>query len=317
MQMQREWQTNSTPEQTQHVNGKQERLANGLGWFSIALGLAEVAAPARVAELIGIRDEDGARSLMRFYGMREIAAGVGILTQPQPAGWLWGRVAGDMLDLASLASAMRSEDNDKPRMAMATAAVLGVTALDVMCAQQLTQTVSTNTQTETSRVSKSIVINRSPEEIYQRWRQFENFPKFMSHLEEVRTTGDRRSHWKAKAPAGRTVQWDAEITEDQPNSMIAWRSLDGSDVRNSGCVRFERATGGRGTIVRVEMEYAAPAGVVGTTVAKLFGEEPGQQLDDDLRRFKQIMEIGEVAKSDASIHRGMHAAQPPEQAPAM
>src|SRR5690349_3014938 len=157
MQMQREWQT-TTPETTQYANGKQERLANGLGWFSIALGLAEVAAPGRVAELIGIRDEDRARSLMRFYGMREIAAGVGILTQPQPAGWLWGRVAGDMLDLASLASAMRSEDNDKPRMAMATAAVLGVTALDVMCAQQMTQTVSTNTQTDASRVSKSIVI---------------------------------------------------------------------------------------------------------------------------------------------------------------
>jgi len=314
--MQQEWQS-GTSERTQQANGKQERLANGLGWFSIALGLAEVAAPGRVAELIGIRDEDHTRSLLRFYGMREIAAGVGILTQPQPAGWLWGRVAGDMLDLASLGSAMRSEDNDTSRVAMATAAVLGVTALDVMCAQQLSQAASTNGQPDSSRVSKTITINRSPEEVYQRWRQFDSFPQFMSHLEEVRSTGDRRSHWKAKAPGGRTVEWDAEITDDQPNSLIAWRSLEGADVQNSGRVRFERAPGGRGTIVRVEMDYKPPAGATGAMLAKLFGEEPGQQLDDDLRRFKQIMEVGEIAKSDASIHSGMHAAQPPEQAPAM
>jgi uncharacterized membrane protein len=315
MEVQQRWESGNL-ERSETANGKQERLANGLGWFSIGLGLAEIAAPGKVAELIGIRDEDRTRSLLRFYGMREIAAGVGILTQPQPAGWLWGRVAGDMLDLASLASAMSSDVSDKSRVAMATAAVLGVTALDVMCAQQLGQN-GTLGERDRSQVSKTVIINRSPEEVYQNWRQFENFPKFMKHLEEVRMSDDRRSHWKAKAPAGRTVEWDAEITEDQPNSLIAWRSLEGSDVQNSGRVRFERAAGGRGTVVRVEMQYAPPAGVVGATIAKLFGEEPGQQLDEDLRRFKQIMEIGEIAKSDASIHSGMHAAQPPEKAPAM
>jgi uncharacterized membrane protein len=313
MEIQQRWQTDS-PEKAEHVNGKHQRLANGLGWLSIGLGLAEVAAPGKVAELIGVRDEDRTRSLLRFYGMREIAAGMGILMQPQPAGWLWGRVAGDMLDLASLASAMSSETNDKSRVAMATAAVLGVTALDVMCAQQMGQYESPQ-ESDTSRVSKTITINRSPEEVYRQWRRFEDFPKFMEHLEEVRTSGEGRSHWKAKAPAGSTVEWDAEITEDQPNSLIAWRSLADSEVRNSGRVRFERATGGRGTVVTVDMEYAPPAGLAGQAIAKLFGEEPGQQLDDDLRRFKQIMEIGEVVKSDASIHSGMHAAQPPEQAP--
>jgi uncharacterized membrane protein len=314
MEIQQRWQTDS-PEQTEHVNGKHERLANGLGWFSIGLGLAEVAAPGKVAELIGLGDEDHTRSLLRFYGMREIAAGMGILMRPQPAGWLWGRVAEDMLDLASLATAMKSETNDKSRVAMATAAVLGVTALDVMCAQQMSQYGAA--QGDTSRVAKTIIINRSPEEVYLQWREFENFPKFMKHLEEVRTSGEGRSHWKAKAPAGTTVEWDAEITEDQPNSLIAWRSLADSEIRNSGRVRFERATGGRGTVVTVDMEYTPPAGVAGQAIAKLFGEEPGQQLDDDLRRFKQIMEIGEVVKSDASIHSGMHAAQPPEQAPAV
>ena len=97
----------------------------------------------------------------------------------------------------------------------------------------------------------------------------------MKHVEEVRMSDERQSHWKATAPAGRTVEWDAEIIEDQPNSLIAWRSLEGSDIQNSGRVRFERAAGGRGTVVRVEMQYAPPAGVVGATIAKLFGEEPG------------------------------------------
>jgi uncharacterized membrane protein len=313
METRQPWQ--SSPERHDVANGKQERLANGLGWFSIGLGLAEVAAPGKLAELIGIKDEDRTRSLMRFYGMREIAAGVGILTRPQEAGWMWGRVAGDMLDIASLASAMRSDGADKSRIAMATAAVLGVTALDVMCAQQMSQT-GAGAETRRQHVSKTITINRPIEEVYQRWRRFETFPAFMEHLEEVRVTGEGRSHWKAKAPAGRTVEWDAETTEDQPNSVIAWRSVEGSDIKNFGKVRFERARSGRGTIVRVDLQYEPPAGMAGMALAKLFGEEPGQQLDCDLRRFKQIMETGDVVKSDASIHSGMHAAQPPEQAPA-
>jgi uncharacterized membrane protein len=260
-------------------------------------------------------DEDRTLSVMRFYGMREIAAGVGILTRPQEAGWMWGRVAGDMMDIASLASAMRSDGADRSRLAMATAAVLGVTALDVMCAQQMSQT-GAEEGTRQQHVSKTITINRPIEEVYERWRHFENFPKFMEHLEEVRITGEGRSHWKAKAPAGRTVEWDAETTEDQPNSVIAWHSVEGSDILNFGKVRFEQAPGGRGTIVRVDLQYEPPAGIAGMAVAKLFGEEPGQQLDCDLRRFKQIMETGDVVKSDASIHSGMHAAQPAEQAPA-
>ncbi|MGI9075193.1 MAG: SRPBCC family protein [Bryobacteraceae bacterium] len=133
----------------------------------------------------------------------------------------------------------------------------------------------------------------------------------MKHLESVQVTGENRSHWKATGPGGKTVEWDAEIVDDQPNARIVWRSLEGSDIDNSGSVQFERAPGGRGTLVRVELQYSPPGGVISATLAKLFGEEPGQQVDDDLRAFKQVLETGEVAKSDASIHRGMHAAQPP------
>jgi uncharacterized membrane protein len=309
--------------QTERRNGDQherdsqndnvERLANALGWFSIGLGIAELAAPRALAQLIGVKDEDKTRNVLRGYGMREIAAGIGILSRPQPAGWLWGRVAGDLLDLSSLGSALGSSRSNRVRVGAATAAVIGVTALDVRCALQL-QRGSTNggsAKTGDVRVTKTIIVNRSPEEVYRFWRDLANLPTFMKHLESVQVTGDNRSHWKATGPGGKTVEWDAEIVEDQPNTRIAWRSLEGSDIDNSGSVQFERAPGGRGTLVRVELRYTPPGGVVSATLAKLFGEEPGQQVDDDLRAFKQVLETGEVVKSDASIHRGMHVAQPP------
>lgn len=146
----------------------------------------------------------------------------------------------------------------------------------------------------------AITINRSPDEVYAEWRDFERLPTFMYHLESVRTTDDRRSHWVAKGPAGMTVEWDAEITEDVPGSRIAWRSLDGASVKNSGSVRFRPAPKGEGTEVYVEVEYSPPGGALGSVVAKLFGEEPNQQIADDLRRFKQFVETGEIARSDGS-----------------
>jgi hypothetical protein len=137
----------------------------------------------------------------------------------------------------------------------------------------------------------------------------------MDHLESVRVTGDRQSHWVAKAPAGHTVEWDAETVEERTDELIAWRSLPGASVPNSGQVRFEPAVGGRGTEVHVELRYDPPGGKLGALVAKLFGEEPGQQVAGDLLRLKQVLETGEVLHSDASIHRGMHPAQPPEETP--
>jgi uncharacterized membrane protein len=298
-----------------------ERLATRLGWFSIGLGLTEVVAPGSIARLIGVRDEEETCSLLRCYGLREIASGVGILKQPRSAGWVWSRVAGDLLDLASLGSAMNQNGVNRGRIGTATAAVLGVTALDVLCAQRLSQEkedlpherqreVARDAKRQNNRVTKVITVNRSPDEVYRFWHDFANLPSFMRHLESVQVTGDRTSHWKAKGPAGSSIEWDAEITADQPNSLISWRSVGSADVDNSGSVRFEPATGGRGTFLRVELQYAPPGGAIAANMAKLFGEEPGQQVADDLRLFKQIMETGEVVKSDASIHRGMHPAQP-------
>lgn len=148
------------------------------------------------------------------------------------------------------------------------------------------------------KVEKTVTINRSPEELFKFWRNFENLPRFMDHLESVRTTGDKRSHWVAKAPAGTTVEWDAEVINEKPNELIAWRSLEGADVDNAGSVRFERATGGRGTTVRVTLEYDPPGGVIGAAIAKLFGEAPDQQIQEDLRRLKQVMETGVQATTE-------------------
>lgn len=106
------------------------------------------------------------------------------------------------------------------------------------------------------------------------------------------------------------MEWEAEIVDDRPNTSIEWRSVEGSDFENSGIVRFERGPGGRGAIVRVEMNYAPPGGPITAQITKLFASDPGERIADDLRRLKQIMETGEVVQSDASIHPGMHAAQP-------
>lgn len=144
------------------------------------------------------------------------------------------------------------------------------------------------------KVEKAVTIMASREQLYRFWRSFDNLPKIMKHLESVSVLDERRSHWVAKAPAGKTVEWDAEIINEHENELIAWKSLEGSEIDNAGSVRFERAPGDRGTVVRVSLIYKPPAGKMGAFVAKLFGEEPNMQVQEDLRRFKQLMEAGEI-----------------------
>ncbi len=290
-------------------NGQDSVLANGLGWFSLGLGAAEVAAPGLIARLIGLNDDTDNRELLRAAGLREIASGVGILTRDKRAGWMWARVGGDVMDLALLGGAFMSDEVEPRRLAVATAAVAGVTALDVLCGRRLSNGVS---HADLNRVTKAITVNRAVPDVYAFWHDFENLPRFMRHLESVKVIGPRRSHWVAKGPAGTSVEWDAEIVDDRENEMISWRSLEGSDVENSGVVRFRPAPGRRGTEVIVELQYNPPAGALGSGVAMLFGEAPEEQLADDLRRFKQVFETGEIARSVASesLFGMRHAAQP-------
>jgi uncharacterized membrane protein len=148
------------------------------------------------------------------------------------------------------------------------------------------------------RVDKNITVLKPRDEVYRFWRNLENLPRFMKHLESVRELDGNRSHWIAKAPAGRTVEWDAEIINEKEGELIAWRSLAGADVDSAGSVKFEDARGGRGTVVKVELQYNPPAGVVGAAVAWLFGEEPTQQIAEDLRRFKALVEAGEILTTE-------------------
>jgi uncharacterized membrane protein len=146
------------------------------------------------------------------------------------------------------------------------------------------------------RVEKSITVNAPPEELYAFWRNFENLPRFMEHLEMVHVIDSKRSHWRAKGPAGITAEWDAEIINEIPNELIGWRSVDGSNVDNAGSVHFTPTT--HGTEVKVTLRYDPPGGTLGAAAAKLFGEDPAHQIQEELRHFKQIVETGEIATTE-------------------
>jgi uncharacterized membrane protein len=264
-----------------------ERLARALGVLGVGLGLTRLLAPRAVGRAIGLKDDNRNRKTMRAFGVREMATGIGLLTRPRPASFAWGRVAGDAMDLAVLAKALTSNRSNRSRVAAATAAVVGVTILDVVAGIRLSRPVD---GAPGIRVRKMITVDNSAEEAYDFWRNFENLPRFMAHLESVRVMDQRRSYWKAKAPLGATVEWVAEITEDRPNQLIAWRSLESASVPHAGQVRFVPAPDRRGTEVHVELTHAPPGGIIGATIARLFGEEPSRQVDDDLRRFKEVLQ---------------------------
>lgn len=270
--------------------GAARNWARSLGWFSIGLGMTELLMPRRLGRLIGVRDHHG---LLRAMGAREIGAGIAVLTERIPTRSIGARVTGDAVDLALLAGGLLSSGAKRGRVAGALAAVGGVTALDVLCMKQLAE----NEPSAISETIQTVAVNRSPEECYRFWRDLENLPRFMKHLESVTVTGEGRSHWVAKGPAGMRVEWDAEMTEDPPN-RISWRSLEGGDVDNAGSVRFIKAPTGHGTFVKAHIRYRPPAGKIGATVAKLFGEEPSIQAKMDLRRFKQMIETGEIATTE-------------------
>jgi uncharacterized membrane protein len=151
---------------------------------------------------------------------------------------------------------------------------------------------------KTIKVEKTVTINKPADELYRFWRKLDNLPHFMKHLKSVTVIDDKRSHWVANAPMGATVEWDADIIEERENEFISWASVEGADIDNSGFVRFKKAPGDRGTEVKVVMEYAPPGGAVTSAIAKLFGEEPEQQIGDELRRFKMLMEAGEIATTE-------------------
>jgi uncharacterized membrane protein len=267
-----------------------QQLSQALGWFSVGLGLVEIFAPRTLGRAIGVGEHP---AVMRLCGLREIVSGVGLLSQRSAAAFTWSRVAGDAMDLALLGAALRSPDAKPARVALAATAVAGVTALDVFAGQQTTRTALARAP-DALPVKVGVTINSTPDKLYEFWRNFENLPRFMRHLQAVKVINEQQSHWIATA-AGMLVEWDSEIVDDQPGKLIAWRTLPDSQVNHHGTVTFEAASGGRGTILRVELHYGTPGGAVGATLAKVLGEAPGMQIAQDLRRFKQLIETGEIA----------------------
>ena len=216
------------------VNERTTRLAKGLGWFSVGLGLTGLLAPEAIASIAGVSKRR--TGLIRLYGLGELAAGIAIMYVMQP-----------------------SKIHKRGIHAQGTC-----------------------------------IVNSTPEEVYQFWRNFENLPRFMRHLELVAMREAGISHWVATGPAGTTVEWDARIINEVDNKLIGWQSLEGSTISTAGSVHFDESE--RGTTVRVRLQYSPPAGKLGSTVAWLFGEEPSQQIREDLRRFKALLETGEIPR---------------------
>lgn len=166
-----------------------------------------------------------------------------------------------------------------------------------------------NSQRSTpSDTHATFLVNASPEQAYQTWRNLQNLPRFMAHLRHIRVIDNRRSQWTARGPMDRDVQWTAEITEDVPNQRIAWRSLPDSDINTSGVVTFRGDPLGRGTYITAEMQYRVPGGALGTGLATVFGKHPEFVVREDLRRFKALLETGEVPTAAGQTHgpRGVH-----------
>ncbi len=160
--------------------------------------------------------------------------------------------------------------------------------------RERTQPRQAPTHGNTIEIERAVTINKPAEELYTYWRKLENLPNFMEHIQTVEQTDDKHSHWVARLAGGLPVSWDAEIVEEKPNERIAWRTLPDAQVQQSGVVTFKPATGERGTVVNVDLKYSPPGGIVGETFARLLNGVTAQQVKDDIRRFKNLMETGEI-----------------------
>jgi uncharacterized membrane protein len=275
------------------------KLTRALGIASLGLAAAPLVRPDSVARITGTDDSGTSPWVIRAVGARELVQALALLAGPPAT--VWTRVAGDAADLATLEAARRARHGSRARrVSLTTAAVLGITAIDLYAAVRTARAARQHGRGRPGplHVDASITVNRPVEQVYDYWRNFENLPTFMRHLESVSVDGYDRSHWVAKAPIRRSVEWDAELTGDDRPRRISWRSLPHADIDNSGTVHFETTPDGTGTEVRVSLHHDVPGGAVGRAVARMLGEEPEQQVRDDLRRFKQVLETGDIVRSD-------------------
>jgi uncharacterized membrane protein len=267
--------------------------ARNLGYLSLALGAGALLMPTRLARLTGLEQH---RGLLPLVGLRELASGVGLLTQSEPTPWLWSRVAGDGMDLAVLASSALSPHNPRRMSAAITTAVVAlITVIDARESMRSSNGAQGAVSTAPDAfASASVIVDKSAQECYSFWRDPTNLVKFSPMLESVSVLDERTSRWVASGPAGTKVEWSSRLTADVPGERIAWRSLEGGNLYHAGVVRFEKANGGRGTVVRVSMHFRAVGGRAGLALAKVLGADPRSEVREDLRRFKQLLEAGEI-----------------------
>ena len=269
--------------------GPWRAASQALGWFGIALGSAQLLAPRALGTLIGVKDRPWT---LRALGVRELASGTGILAQPQQPAWLWSRVAGDAMNLTLLGLALRSR-RARVRLGVAAGAVALVTAADVLCSRQLSRG-GARELAQPLQLYATIIVQRPAEALYRYWRELSNLPRFMLYLSEVTELERGRSHWIAESPTGRHIEWDSEITDDRLNEMIAWRALPGAPLGLSGSVHFERASNNQGTLVRLRVQSSGRD----LTGLRLLRAVTRETLKQQLLRFKQLMETGEIATTE-------------------
>jgi len=255
-------------------------LGRGLGLFSIGLGIAELAAPNQLARWMGVDDCGSTVPILRAFGAREALTGIGLLAKPQAAMGPWARVIGDALDMAYLTWAFNEKSVGKRRTVIALGIVAGALAIDTYAAMRRRRMFFGNP------IRRTITIDRTPQEVYALWRDFERAPEFMTWVEAVQDLGDGRSHWKVRSPAGVAFEFDSEVIEDIPGQKIAWRSLPGAAVHNRGQVMFAPAIGGRGTDVFLDMQ-------VTPVLAKTVASEKAKQ---DLQNLKTLLESTDGAE---------------------
>jgi uncharacterized membrane protein len=268
----------------------------GLGGLSVVLGVAALVWPRRLARVVGVRDLAATQRLLRAVGAREVVSGLGLLLGRRPAPWLWARTGGDAIDLALLGLALVAPGNERVRLGVAAGAIAAIGALDAVAARR----VGPTSQRAAERiVRRSITIDRRPAEVYAFWRDLKNLPRFMIRLTGVEQLESGRTRWQAKGLAGKVIAWEARVTEDVPNERLAWRTVPESPLEISGAVSFLPAPRNRGTEVHVTLRFAAPGGQVGRLLSMVPGLDPALQLEADLRRLKQQLEVGALMQSNA------------------
>jgi uncharacterized membrane protein len=259
-------------------------IAAGLGIFSIGLGAVELLAPGTVAKLLGARQP----SWVRWFGLREIAAGLGILSGKGTAFWVWSRVFGDFLDLTALVKLATLRKRNEPQTGVAAAAVLGVTALDIWCATELSKQGD-----EDTRIVEKITVGRPAEDLYEMWRDPATLAQIHAHIADVAPAEEGMTHWILKEYP---LEWDAKWIEQEPGKRLCWRSVNGN-LYTAGCVGFEAAPGDRGVEVTLSLHYRF-GGLSPLQAANFFRVIPEKLTRHALRRFKSLAETGEIPSLD-------------------